>query len=75
MISRLFIVGITLTLLGFFFLAAGLFLGAKEGGFGGLILIGPIPIAFGSSAEITLVAMVIGLLIMIIYLLLGRRSL
>jgi uncharacterized membrane protein len=75
MTSRLFIIGIMLILLGFFLLAAGLFLGAKEGGFGGLILIGPIPIGFGSSAEITLVAMVIGLLIMIIYLLLGRQRL
>lgn len=35
--------------------------------FGGLIMIGPIPIAFGSTAEITTIAMVIGLLLIIVY--------
>ncbi len=35
--------------------------------FGGLIMIGPIPIAFGSTTELTTVAMVIGLLLIIAY--------
>ncbi len=37
--------------------------------YGGLIMIGPIPIAFGSSAEMTAVAMIIGLLLVIVNLL------
>lgn len=35
--------------------------------FGGLIMIGPIPIAFGSTAEFTAIAMIIGLLLIIVY--------
>ncbi|NJD75966.1 MAG: TIGR00304 family protein [Candidatus Methanoperedens sp.] len=37
-------------------------------------MIGPIPIAFGSSPEMTVIAMVIGFLMMIAFLLLSRRS-
>ncbi|MBN1133456.1 MAG: DUF131 domain-containing protein [Methanosarcinaceae archaeon] len=40
--------------------------------FGGLILIGPIPIAFGSSPEITSNMLWIGLIIMVVYLLFWR---
>lgn len=46
---------------------------AGNANFGGLIMIGPIPIAFGSSPGMTVIAMVIGLLMMIAFLLLGRR--
>lgn len=47
---------------------------AGNANFGGLIMIGPIPIAFGSSPEMTVIAMVIGFLMMIAFLLLSRRS-
>jgi uncharacterized protein (TIGR00304 family) len=40
---------------------------------GGLIMIGPIPIAFGSSPEITTNMLGVGLLIMILYLFLWRK--
>lgn len=41
---------------------------------GGLIMIGPIPIAFGSSPEITTNMLGIGLLIMVFYLFLWRTK-
>ncbi len=40
---------------------------------GGLFMIGPIPIAFGSSPEITTNMLGVGLLIMILYLFLWRK--
>lgn len=40
---------------------------------GGLIMIGPIPIAFGSSPEITTNMLGVGLLIMILYLFLWKK--
>ncbi|MDD4497223.1 MAG: DUF131 domain-containing protein [Methanosarcinaceae archaeon] len=41
---------------------------------GGLIMLGPIPIAFGSSPEITTNILGIGLLIMIMYLFLWKTK-
>ncbi|WP_292484858.1 DUF131 domain-containing protein [Methanohalobium sp.] len=41
--------------------------------FGGLIMIGPIPIVFGSSPEITSSMLLLGLLILIVYLLIIKR--
>jgi len=64
--------GIILILLGFAFVVAGALLSGLESSFGGLIMIGPIPIAFGSSPEITIIAMLIGLLLMLLYFI-GRR--
>ena len=37
-------------------------------------MIGPVPIAFGSSPVITVIAMFIGLFLMLAYFMLGRRN-
>ncbi len=66
--------GILLILSGFALVLIGAVLSASNAAFGGLIMIGPIPIAFGSSPEITVVAMVIGLLLMLMFFILGRRN-
>ncbi|SNQ59298.1 TIGR00304 family membrane protein [Candidatus Methanoperedens nitratireducens] len=66
--------GILLILIGFALVLIGAALSASNVTFGGLIMIGPIPIAFGSSPEITVVAMVIGLLLMLMFFILGRRN-
>ncbi len=55
--------GILLILIGFALILIGAVLSASNVTFGGLIMIGPIPIAFGSSPGITVVAMIIGLLL------------
>lgn len=62
--------GILLILLGFALVFAGAILSAGNLGFGGLIMIGPLPIAFGSSPKITVVAMVIGLVLIFVFLML-----
>ncbi len=66
--------GILLILTGFVLALVGVVLSASNVTFGGLIMIGPIPIAFGSSPEITVVAMIIGLLLMLMFFILGRRN-
>ncbi len=66
--------GISLILIGFALVFAGLVLSARSASFGGLIMIGPIPIAFGTSPGITMIAMVIGLLLMLVYFIIGRRN-
>ncbi len=66
--------GILLILIGFALALVGAVLSASNTNFSGLIMIGPIPIAFGSSPEITVVAMVIGLLLMLMFFILGRRN-
>ncbi len=65
---------ISLILIGFGIVLIGTIIYAGNANFGGLIMIGPIPLAFGSSPGMTVIAMVIGLLMMIVFLLLGRRS-
>ncbi len=60
-------------LIGFAFVIIGTMLSAQNTAFGGLIMIGPIPIAFGSPPIITIIAMVIGLLLMLVYIL-GRMN-
>lgn len=64
--------GIYLILAGFALVFTGTLLSARDSGFGGLIMIGPIPIAFGTSPEITVIAMVIGVLLMLVFFM-GRR--
>ncbi|MDO9097510.1 MAG: DUF131 domain-containing protein [Candidatus Methanoperedens sp.] len=66
--------GIYLILLGFALVFIGTLLSAQDSGFGGLIMIGPIPIAFGNSPEITVIAMVIGVLLMLVFFMLRRRN-
>lgn len=66
--------GLSLILIGFALVLVGAVLSASDVTFGGLIMIGPIPIAFGSSPGITLVAMVVGLLLMVMFFILRRRN-
>lgn len=66
--------GIYLILMGFVLVLIGMILSARNAAFGGLLMIGPIPIAFGTSPEITVIAMVIGLLLMLAYFIIGRRN-
>jgi uncharacterized protein (TIGR00304 family) len=66
--------GIFLILIGFALVFIGTLLSAQNAAFGGLIMIGPIPIAFGSSPGITVIAMAIGLLLMLIFFILRRRN-
>ena len=66
--------GVSLMLMGFAAVFIGTLLSARNADFAGLVMIGPIPIAFGTSPEITLVAMVMGLVIMLVFYTLGRRN-
>jgi uncharacterized protein (TIGR00304 family) len=63
----LFKIGVALIIIGFALILIGMLLSIQNTAFGGLIMIGPIPIAFGSSTGITVIAMVIGLLLMLVY--------
>lgn len=67
-------IGLSLILMGFALVFIGFILSARNSNFAGLVMIGPIPIAFGSSPGITLIAMVIGLLLMLVYFIFGRRN-
>ncbi len=66
--------GIATILIGFALVFMGVILSSQDTSFGGLIMIGPIPIAFGTSPTMTIIAMVIGLLLMLAYFMLGRRN-
>ncbi len=66
--------GLLLILIGFAAVIIGTLLSAQKADFGGLIMIGPIPIVFGTSPEITLVAMVFGLVMMLVFYALGRKN-
>jgi uncharacterized protein (TIGR00304 family) len=67
-------IGLGLILAGFTLVFTGFILSARNANFAGLVMIGPIPIVFGSSPGITLIAMVIGLFLMLAYFMLGRRN-
>jgi len=71
-------VGVTVVFVGFVILFLGVFLTMlqhpENSQMGGLIMLGPIPIAFGSSPEITTNMMVLGLLVMIMYLFLWKMK-
>ncbi|MEB3846404.1 MAG: DUF131 domain-containing protein [Desulfurococcales archaeon] len=68
--SALISAGILLVFIGFFLILAGVLLastggeGRVEGG--GVIIIGPIPIIFGSSSRAALAAAIIGALLMVL---------
>ncbi len=66
--------GFLLILIGFAVVLIGTLLSSQKADFAGLILIGPIPVAFGTSPEITVIAMVIGLVMMIVFYALRRRN-
>lgn len=69
--SYLISIGILLLFAGFLISAMGN--GSDSGDFGGLVLIGPIPIAFGSSPEITTSIMYIGFFVFFIYMFFWRK--
>jgi len=66
--------GIFLIIIGFALVFIGTLLSTRNTAFGGLIMIGPVPIAFGTYPGITVVAMVIGLLLMLAFFILRRRN-
>ena len=66
--------GIALIFIGAVLLFAGMILSAQKADFAGLIMIGPVPVAFGTSPDITLAAMFLGLVLMLMFFILGRRS-
>jgi len=66
--------GVILILTGFVLVLIGIIYSAQKINIGGLIMIGPIPIAFGTSPEITVFAMVIGLVLMLLVFFLGRKN-
>lgn len=63
--------GIALIFIGAVLLFAGMILSAQKADFAGLIMIGPVPVAFGTSPEITLAAMFLGLVLMLMFFILG----
>ncbi|WMW22248.1 DUF131 domain-containing protein [Methanolobus mangrovi] len=71
----IFNTGIALVIMGFVLVFAGVLSSSFNGtgDFGGLILIGPIPITFGSSPEITSSMLWSGVLIALVYLIVRRR--
>ncbi|WP_396654710.1 TIGR00304 family membrane protein [Methanosarcina baikalica] len=71
-------VGATVIFVGFIVLLLGVVLTVLQhpasSQMGGLIMLGPIPIAFGSSPEITINMLGIGLLVTILYLFLWKTK-
>ncbi|AFV24650.1 hypothetical protein Mpsy_2446 [Methanolobus psychrophilus R15] len=67
--------GIILLFIGFILVFLGTLFssGESNSGFGGLILIGPIPIAFGSSPAITSTMLWAGVVLAFVYLFMYRR--
>ena len=65
--------GLLLIFFGLVAIFLGTFLSAHQADFAGLIMIGPFPIVFGTSPLITIAAMVIGLLLMIVFSIFGRK--
>lgn len=71
-------IGIVITFIGFVTVFLGMILTTLQNPgnsrMGGIILIGPIPIAFGSSPEITSNMMWLGLIVAILYLFLWKMK-
>ncbi len=65
--------GFTLITIGFLMVFLGTVLSLRGINAGGLILIGPVPIIFGTSPEITIIAMLIGLVLMLFMFFIGRK--
>ena len=66
--------GIILILAGFALVFIGTVLSAQKTNIGGFIMIGPLPIVFGTSPGITVVAMAIVLIMMLFAYLLQRKN-
>lgn len=71
-------IGIAITFIGFITVFLGIILTSLQNPgknqMGGIILIGPIPIAFGSSPEITSNMLWLGLIVAILYLFLWKMK-
>lgn len=71
----LFIVGFTLTILGFIVLVIASLSSRKaehvKGGFGGVVLIGPFPIVFGSSRRMFRMMLIVAVLFVALVLILS----
>ena len=75
--------GFIVVMLGVFLIIVGVILAAMHGGegksrseVGGVIIIGPIPIVFGSSGRAALIAAILGALLMVLaiaFMLIARR--
>lgn len=63
-----------LIIIGFAAVLIGTLFSVQKANIGGLIMIGPIPIAFGTSPELTIIAMILGILLMLLFFLIGRRN-
>jgi uncharacterized protein (TIGR00304 family) len=70
--------GATVTFIGFIIVLSGIVLTMSQhptnARVGGLIMLGPIPIVFGSTPEITTNMLVLGLLLTILYLFLWKTK-
>jgi len=66
--------GIILLLIGFAMVLIGTLTSSQKANIGGLIMIGPIPIAFGTSPGITVIAMIIGIVLMVLAFFLGSSA-
>ncbi len=68
-------IGLLLIAMGFLMVIASILQSSFQGnfGYGGVILIGPIPIVFGSSPEMTVLPMIMAAGLMIFAFLLYRR--
>lgn len=62
---------IALIIFGFIFLSFGTF---SDTTFGGLVMIGPIPIAFGSSPYMTALSMMAGIVLMLLYFMMWKKD-
>ena len=65
--------GLYLIFAGIALLIISSFLSGGKAEFGGLIMIGPIPIAFGTSPEITVIAMAISLALTLMFFLMRKK--
>jgi len=66
--------GTVLVIIGFAAVFIGTIFSTGKANIGGLIMIGPIPIAFGTSPELTITAMILGILLMLLFFVIGRRN-
>ncbi len=66
--------GIILVFAGVVLVMIGTALTSHRAGVGGLIMIGPVPVAFGTSPEVTLIAMILGIVLMIMMFFMGQRN-
>lgn len=75
---KLINIGVISILVGFSMILMGIILSAMNGNqkanFGFFGMIGPIPVGFGSSPEMTLIAMAMAVFIMLLYFFIGRRN-